>query len=127
MGDFEVTDDEIAAIGPILQRLMWASRETRARIQQYGANVLPINFYSSTPSIDEIEASFEYTSDQAPYLDSGLFNAALLRPLPYAQPGRIVAIWDGHGQPDSTQGGVLPRNFQMWREQSRSCDRHPKR
>ncbi len=79
MGDFEVTDDEIAAIGPILQRLMWASRETRARIQQYGANVLPINFYSSTPSIDEIEASFEYTSDQAPYLDSGLFNAALLR------------------------------------------------
>ena len=49
-----------------------------------------------------------------------IVNAALLRPLPYAQPGRIVAIWDGHGQPGSTQGGVLPRNFQMWREQSRS-------
>jgi predicted permease len=47
-------------------------------------------------------------------------NAALLRPLPYAQPERIVAIWDGGGQPGSTQGATLPRNFQLWREQSRS-------
>jgi putative ABC transport system permease protein len=47
-------------------------------------------------------------------------NATLLRPLPYAQPNRVVAIWEGRGQPGSTQGGVLPRNFQLWREQSRS-------
>jgi putative ABC transport system permease protein len=47
-------------------------------------------------------------------------NAALLRPLPYAQPERIVAIWDGRGQPGVTQGMTLPRNFQLWREQSRS-------
>jgi putative ABC transport system permease protein len=49
-----------------------------------------------------------------------VINAALLRPLPYAQPERIVAIWDGGGQPGSTQGATLPRNFQLWREQSRS-------
>jgi predicted permease len=47
-------------------------------------------------------------------------NATLLRPLPYAQPERLVAVWEGHGQPGPTQGGVLPRNFQLWREQSRS-------
>jgi predicted permease len=47
-------------------------------------------------------------------------NAALLRPLPYARPERIVAIWDGRGQPGATQGATLPRNFQLWREQSRS-------
>jgi putative ABC transport system permease protein len=47
-------------------------------------------------------------------------NAALLRPLPYAQPERLVAIWDGRGQPGATQGATLPRNFQLWREQSRS-------
>jgi predicted permease len=49
-----------------------------------------------------------------------VINAALLRPLPYAQPDRIVAIWDGRGQPSSTQGTTLPRNFQLWREQIRS-------
>jgi predicted permease len=47
-------------------------------------------------------------------------NAVLLRPLPYAQPERVVAIWDGRGQPGATQGMTLPRNFQWWREQSRS-------
>jgi predicted permease len=47
-------------------------------------------------------------------------NAVLLRPLPYAHPERIIAIWDGRGQPGATQGTTLPRNFQLWREQSRS-------
>jgi putative ABC transport system permease protein len=47
-------------------------------------------------------------------------NAVLLRPLPYAQPERIVAIWDGRGKPSPTQGTTAPRNFQWWREQSRS-------
>ncbi|HEY6399819.1 MAG TPA: ABC transporter permease, partial [Blastocatellia bacterium] len=49
-----------------------------------------------------------------------MVNAALLRPLPYARPERIVSIWDGRGQPGATQGATLPRNFQLWREQSRS-------
>jgi putative ABC transport system permease protein len=47
-------------------------------------------------------------------------NAVLLRPLPYAQPGQIVAIWDGRGKATPTQGTTAPRNFQWWREQSRS-------
>ncbi len=49
--DFNVTDEEIALVGPILQRLSWADKETRKKIQRYGVNVLPINFYSNTPSI----------------------------------------------------------------------------
>jgi putative ABC transport system permease protein len=49
-----------------------------------------------------------------------VFNATLLRPLPYAQPDRIVAIWDGRGKPSPTQGTTAPRNFQWWREHSRS-------
>ena len=47
-------------------------------------------------------------------------NAALLLPLPYAQPERIVAIWDGHGKASPTRGFTVPRNFQWWREHSRS-------
>ncbi len=47
-------------------------------------------------------------------------NAALLRPLPYAQPEKIVTIWDGRGKASPTQGTTAPRNFQWWREQSRS-------
>lgn len=79
MSKFEVSDDEIALIGPILQRLMWANSTTRAKIQKYGVNVLPVNFYSSTPSLDEIEASYEYASDVPPYLNDRLFNESEFR------------------------------------------------
>jgi hypothetical protein len=47
-------------------------------------------------------------------------NVVLLRPLPYAQPERIVALWDGRGKPSPTRGFTVPRNFQWWREHSRS-------
>jgi putative ABC transport system permease protein len=40
--------------------------------------------------------------------------------LPYKQPERIVAVWESRGQPSSTQGTTLPRNFQFWREQIHS-------
>lgn len=74
MSIYEVSDEEISTIIPILQRLVWSSVETRKKIQQYGINVLPCDFYSSTPSIEEIENSFEYGADEPPYFNVQLFN-----------------------------------------------------
>jgi hypothetical protein len=56
-----------------------ANKETRAKIQKFGINVLPINYYSNTPSIDEIENSYEYASDEPPYFNSGLFDKTRFR------------------------------------------------
>ena len=61
-------------VGPLLQRLVWSDRQTKAEIQKYGVNLLPINFYSNTPSIEEIENSYEYTSQEPPYLIPGIFD-----------------------------------------------------
>jgi hypothetical protein len=79
MSKLEVTDKEISLVGPILQRLAWADKETRAKIQKFGVNVLPINFYSNTPSIEEIEDSYEYTVDQPPYYMAQLFATEKFR------------------------------------------------
>jgi hypothetical protein len=79
MSDYTVTDAEIGLIGPILQRLMWSDQATRAKIQHYGVNVLPINFYSNAPSLAEVEASYEYTSSEPQYLNPTVFNPAVLR------------------------------------------------
>ncbi len=79
MGRPKVTDEEITAIGPILQRLMWADNETREKIQKYGVNVTPINFYSNTPSMDEIRDSFEYKDGDPPYFDESIFHRETLK------------------------------------------------
>jgi putative ABC transport system permease protein len=44
--------------------------------------------------------------------------AMLFKPLPYAEPGRIVTLWER--QRDGTLGGVAPANFVDWRDASRS-------
>ena len=73
-----MSDEEIKTIGPILQRMMWADAATREQIQAYGVNVLPVNFYSNTPSFEDIKNSFEYTEAEPPYLSEQLFDQAVL-------------------------------------------------
>ena len=70
----ELTDEEISLVGPILQRLIWSDKTTRAKIQKFEVNVLPINFYSNAPSIEEVESSYEYTIDKPPYLNPKIFE-----------------------------------------------------
>ncbi len=74
----KLTDEEIKTIGPVLQRISWADPETRERLQKYGVNILPVNFYSSTPSFEEIKSSFEYNEEEPPYLSEQLFDPDFL-------------------------------------------------
>jgi len=48
-------------------------------------------------------------------------NAALLRPLPYVDPDRLVVIWGTHPQVGREEAS-LP-DFVDWREQSQSFER----
>lgn len=45
-------------------------------------------------------------------------NAVLLRPLPYAQPDRLVTLWET--MPGSDQRSVAPGNFVDWRTQNKT-------
>src|SRR5439155_14135648 len=45
-------------------------------------------------------------------------NAVLFKPLPYAEPNRIVTLWEQ--QRDGALGGVASANFVDWRNASRS-------
>ena len=74
MGHLKVSDEEISLVTPILQRLVWSDKETRAKIQKAGVIVLPCDYYSNTPSIEEVENSYEYTSAELPYFNATIFD-----------------------------------------------------
>jgi hypothetical protein len=47
----------------------------RMQYQNYGVSIIPCNFYSTVPSLSEIENSFEYLEEGgSPYLDCGLLT-----------------------------------------------------
>lgn len=64
-----ISDDTIA----MLQGLLWSDKDTRLALESHGISLTPSNFYSSTPSLSEIEGSFESRVD-APYANETLFK-----------------------------------------------------
>ena len=49
-------------------------------------------------------------------------NAVLLRPLPYAEPGRLVSVWETNKKNPDGRGSVAYPNFYDWRAQSKSFE-----
>jgi putative ABC transport system permease protein len=50
-------------------------------------------------------------------------NAVLLRPLPYAEPERLVALWESNTQRPMSRNSISYPNFFDWRAQSQSFER----
>src|SRR5207249_1757112 len=49
-------------------------------------------------------------------------NAVLLRPLPYAEPDRLVTLWERNPRRNVEQERVSPPNFADWQQQSRAFE-----
>ncbi|MFN2432593.1 MAG: ABC transporter permease [Gemmatimonadota bacterium] len=49
-------------------------------------------------------------------------NAVLLRPLPFAEPERLVMLWEERMDGDEPRNHVSPANFLAWRDEARSFD-----
>jgi len=75
----EMSDEEIGALAPKLHALLKSSPAKREVLQRCGVNVVPVHFYSTVPSLEEIRSSYEYASSpQPPYLNEQLFDAKRL-------------------------------------------------
>ena len=63
----------------LCQKVVWSAPEYRKKIQQHGVNIVPANFYSDIPLIDDITDSFEYRDGASEvYNYNNLFDEELI-------------------------------------------------
>ena len=81
---------DVDALAPVFQALVWADLPLRERLQAHGVNLTPVHFYSTIPSVAEIQSSYEYQpSATAPYHDPTILrpdclSSTLEQLLPFA-------------------------------------------
>jgi len=75
-GTADLSQREFETLHALSKRILWSNHETRRRLQRLGVNIVPANFYSEIPTIDEIDASFEYKSRWP--LNSSMFDLQLM-------------------------------------------------
>jgi len=61
-----LTDKEMDTLISLAKRVLWDKPEVRAKLQAHRINIIPCNFYSQTPSVEDIESSFEYRNPDQP-------------------------------------------------------------
>lgn len=79
MSSKNLTEKEFNVAIPLIQKLVWADKEQRKKVQVLGVNVIPVNFYSNIPSISDVLSSYEYEDSVVPYLNETIFNKDALR------------------------------------------------
>ena len=83
--DKRYDEAEIKELAHVLNRLLYAPSQIRARLQDLGVNVVPANFYSEVPSIAEIENPASHSADFTEVFDSALMASWLKKLDSYAE------------------------------------------
>jgi hypothetical protein len=73
-----LTRPELVSLVQLSRKALRANNETRRTIQSYGVNIVPANFYSSVPGVDDIEHSFEFGYPEGPYNSPAIFDRAAM-------------------------------------------------
>lgn len=78
MNNKELTASELKQLISLAKRVLWSSPEVRAKIQEHKVNIVPANFYSEIPLIQDIKNSFEYSNPGEELYNNGLFDPELV-------------------------------------------------
>ena len=73
-----ITEKELQTLIELANKVLWLEPEVREKLQQRNVNVVPGNFYSEVPSVEEIRDSFEYREPNTPVYDK-LFDHEKLK------------------------------------------------
>ena len=69
-----LTDKELAHLISLSRRVLWSPPEIRKKLQDNKINIVPANFYSNIPLVEDVENSFEYKDTECQVYNNGLFD-----------------------------------------------------
>ncbi len=67
-------DEDLKRLILLGRRYRWAKGETRRKLERAGVVLARSDFYSETPTLDDIDRSFEYHGERPPFGDPHIFN-----------------------------------------------------
>lgn len=70
----DLTESEFNTLIRLAKKVLWADPAIRQKIQQHRINIIPANFYSEIPSIDDIHQSFEYREPNEEVYNNDIFD-----------------------------------------------------
>jgi len=73
-----LSKDEFRTLIKLAKKVLWSDAETRRKIQDQKVNIVPANFYSDIPLVEDIDQSFEYRNAGEEVYNSGIFNRGKL-------------------------------------------------
>jgi len=72
--DSDISEKELKTLIRLAKKILWSDSKARKILQDNKVNIIPANFYSDIPLIDEVNASFEYREADSEIYNSGVFN-----------------------------------------------------
>jgi len=77
--DNDITQEELVQLIYLAKKVLWSDEKIRKKIQEHKVNIVPANFYSDIPLVDEIENSFEYRPGNGDIFNNGLFDLVRMK------------------------------------------------
>lgn len=77
MGDV-LSESELDTLIQLAKKVVWADPEIRQKIQKHKVNIIPANFYSEVPLIDDIHQSFEYKEPGEEVYNCDIFDKQVI-------------------------------------------------
>ena len=69
-----LTEKEFNTLIALSKKVLWSDPKIRKKIQEHKVNIIPANFYSNIPLVQDIENSFEYQDSNLEVYNSKIFN-----------------------------------------------------
>lgn len=72
--DNKLSKNELETLVRLAKKILWSDSDTRKKLQDNKVNIVPANFYSDIPLVEEINSSFEYRIAGEEIYNNGIFN-----------------------------------------------------